>query len=80
MQQNQENKTEEKTTLSPKLDVVFQILFGEVGSENITKDFLSTILKEEIEEISLNQNVVLRREIPKGKMGIVDVLAKINNN
>ena len=80
MQQNQENKTEGKTILSPKLDVVFQILFGEVGSENITKDFLSTILKEEIEEISLDQNVVLRREIPKGKMGIVDVLAKINNN
>ena len=30
--------------LSPKLDVVFQILFGEVGSENITKDFLNSII------------------------------------
>ena len=70
MQQNQESRTEEKTILSPKLDVVFQILFGEIGSENITKDFLSTILKEKIEEISLEQNVVLRREIPRGKRSI----------
>ena len=36
----------ENTILSPKLDVVFQILFGEVGSEEITKDLLSTIHKE----------------------------------
>ena len=60
--------------------MIFQILFGEVGSEKITQGFLSTILKEKIEDINLNQNIVLRRELPKGKMGIVDVLAKINNN
>ena len=29
-----------KKTLSPKLDVVFQALFGETGSERITKNFL----------------------------------------
>ncbi len=62
------------------IDVVFQMLFGEVGSEKITQDFLSAILKEKIETISLDQNIVLRRELPKGKMGIVDVLAKINDN
>ena len=40
-----EKETKEKNEiLSPKLDVVFQILFGEVGSEKITKDFLSSIL------------------------------------
>ena len=64
--------------LSPKIDVVFQILFGEVGSERITKDFLSCIIEEPIEEIKLDENIVLRREYLKGKMGIVDVLAKIN--
>lgn len=85
MQENQiikftNDKKSENHILSPKLDVVFQILFGEVGSEEITKDLLSTILDEEINEIDLNQNIVLRRENPKDKMGIVDVLAKINNN
>ncbi len=69
---------EKKTILSPKIDVIFQILFGEVGSERITKDFLSSILEEPIEEINLDENIVLRREYLKGKMGIVDVLAKIN--
>lgn len=68
------------TILSPKLDIVFQILFGEVGSEEITKDLLSTILDEQINEIDLNQNIVLRRRSLEDKMGIVDVLAKINNN
>ena len=76
---NENSVTKEKNILSPKLDVIFQILFGEVGSEKITKDFLNSMLSEEINEISLDENVILRREIPEEKMGIVDVLAKINN-
>ena len=85
MQENQiikstNDKKSKNSILSPKLDVVFQILFGEVGSEEITKDLLSTILDEEINEIDLNQNIVLRRRSLKDKMGVVDVLAKINNN
>ena len=85
MQENQIIKsTKDKKTkhsiLSPKLDVVFQILFGEVGSEEITKDLLSAILDEQINTVDLNQNIVLRRKNPKDKMGIVDVLAKINDN
>ena len=53
MQENQitkstNDKKSENSILSPKLDIVFQILFGEVGSEEITKDLLSTILDEEI--------------------------------
>ena len=77
-----ENKNTSKKSkiLSPKLDVIFQILFGEIGSEKITQDLLSCIIDEEIYDVNLNQNIVLRRELPEGKMGIVDVLAKINNN
>ena len=72
------NEEERKNTiLSPKLDIVFQILFGEVGSEEITKDLLSTILDEQINEIDLNQNIVLRRRTLEDKMGVVDVLAKL---
>ena len=74
------NTNEKSKILSPKLDVVFQILFGEVGSEKITKDLLSCILDEEIIDIDLNQNIVLRRNMPRDKMGVVDVLAKINGN
>ena len=32
-----------KRLLNPKLDVVFQALFGEEGSEGITKSFLEEI-------------------------------------
>ena len=77
---NKSKEIKKEEILSPMIDVVFQMLFGEVGSEKITQDFLSAILKEKIETISLEQNIVLRRELPKGKMGIVDVLAKINDN
>ena len=68
----------EKKPLSPKLDVVFQALFGEVGSENITTSLLKAILKQNIEEIDLNQNPILRREFKDDKLGILDILAKIN--
>lgn len=67
-----------KNVLSPKLDVVFQALFGEVGSERITGRFIKSILKEEISEVDLSQNVVLRRERKDDKLGILDVFAKIN--
>ena len=43
-------------TLSPKLDVVFQALFGEVGNESITKGFLETILERKIDSIDLSRN------------------------
>ena len=85
MQENQiikstKDKKAKNSILSPKLDVVFQILFGEVGSEEITKDLLSSILDEQINTVALNQNILLRRRTPNDKMGIVDVLAKINDN
>ena len=67
-----------KKSLYPKLDVVFQALFGEVGSEKITTSLLKAILKQNIEEIDLNQNPILRREFKDDKLGILDILAKIN--
>ena len=71
----------EKTKLlNPKIDVVFQALFGEQGSERITKAFLEKILNIEIDEIELNQNPILRREKVDGKQGVLDIIAKINKN
>lgn len=66
--------------LSPKIDVIFQALFGEIGNEKITKDFLSAILEEEIIEINLRQNPILKRLNLKDKMGILDLIVEINNN
>ena len=56
------NQKEQKKKLSPKMDVIFQALFGEVGSEKITKGFLESILKEEINDVDLSKNIVLRRK------------------
>ena len=61
-----------KKTLSPKLDVVFQALFGEAGNERITKAFLQEILKEKIDKIELNVNPILRRETIEDKMGVLE--------
>lgn len=71
-------KKEEYELLSPKIDVVFQKLFGEEGAEEITKSLLQAILGRKIEDINLNQNPILRRDYLKDKLGILDVVAKIN--
>jgi len=67
-------------TLSPKLDIIFQAIFGEVGSEKVTKRFLEAILKEKINEIDLSKNPLLRREQKEAKLGILDVIAQINGS
>lgn len=67
-------------TLSPKLDVVFQALFGEVGNESITKGFLETILDRKIESIDLSKNPILRREFKDDKLGVFDIIAKLDEN
>ena len=69
---------EETKLLSPKIDIVFQALFGEVGSERITKRFLESILDEKIDSIYLSQNPILRRKYTADKLGILDIIAKIN--
>ena len=67
-------------TLSPKLDVVFQALFGEVGNESITKGFLETILERKIDSIDLSRNPILRREFKEEKLGVLDIIAKLDKD
>ena len=74
------SNNEPNKLLSPKKDIVFQVLFGEIGSENITKEFLEAILKERITKINLDKNPILRSLTPTGKKGILDVLVEINGN
>ena len=62
----------------PKMDIIFQAIFGEVGSENITKDFLEKILKRKIEKISLDKNPILRRELKDEKLGVLDIVTELD--
>ena len=81
MQENITNVPQEKKKfkrLSPKLDIIFQAIFGEVGSENITKDFLEKILNRKIEKITLDKNPVLRRELKDDKLGILDIITELD--
>ena len=73
-------KNKETKTLSPKLDVVFQALFGEIGNERITKGFLETILKRKIESIDLSKNPILRREFKDDKLGEMQYRNAINRS
>ena len=66
--------------IAQKLDVIFQALFGEEGSERITKAFLERILDIKIQKIELNQNPILRRDKKDDKLGVLDVIAKANDN
>ena len=60
------------------MDIIFQAIFGEVGSENITKDFLEKILKRKIEKISLDKNPILRRELKDDKLGVLDIITELD--
>ena len=73
-----ETKTKPVKLLSPKLDVIFQSVFGEVGDEKITKDFLESVFNKEIGEVKLDKNPILRRELEEDKMGILDVIVEVN--
>ena len=62
----------------PKMDIIFQAIFGEVGSEHITKDFLEKILNRKIEKISLDKNPILRRELKDDKLGVLDIVTELD--
>ena len=72
-------ETKKKSMLSPKKDIVFQVLFGEEGSEEITQDFLETILNKKITDVDLSKNPILRRTKTLDKLGILDVMVEIDN-
>lgn len=80
--QEQDNKKakEEKELLNPKNDYVFKRIFGHVGNEDITKGLLTAIIKEKIEDITLDCNPITEKDLFDDKIGILDIKAKLNNN
>ena len=59
--------------LSPKIDVVFRMLFGEQKHERITK----RLIEEKVETIELEQTPLLWGNQADDKLGIIDVRATI---
>src|SRR5699024_11911883 len=61
--------------LSPKMDIIFKMLFGDKRNIDILTDFLKSILRipeEEYESITII-DPQLKRETKEDKLGIVDV-------
>lgn len=68
-----------KKILSPKIDVVFHMLFGEQKHERITKKLIEDVIGEKVETIELEQTPYLWGEQANDKVGIIDIRATINN-
>ena len=61
-------------------DYVFKRIFGKVGNEFITKEFLSVILDRKLTSVNLKGNTILEKELLDDKLGILDIKAKLDNN
>ena len=68
-----------KKMLSPKIDVVFKMLFGEQKHERITKKLIEDVIEEKVETIELEQTPYLWGNQADDKLGIIDIRATINN-
>ena len=65
--------------LSPKIDIVFKMIFGEQKHENITKKLIEDIIEEKVDIIKLEETPYLQGSHIDDKVGIIDVRATINN-
>ena len=70
---------EYKEVLKPSNDVVFKRLFGKVGNERITKDFLEGVLGVEIASVKLDKETQLVPEKIEEKLGILDVRVTLSD-
>jgi len=67
--------------LSPKVDVIFKLLFGDERNKDLTINFISAVLgykDGELEDISF-YDTYLKREHIDGKLEILDIKAKLSN-
>ena len=77
-QKNREKEVQD--LLNPKIDYVFKRIFGHAGNEDITKSLLSSIIKDEISDITVDCNTITEKDLLDDKVGILDIKAKLNNN
>ena len=61
-------------------DYVFKRIFGQKKNSDILKDLLQAILTDiEITSVQVNQDVSLERQLMTDKLGILDIVATLNN-
>ena len=68
--------------LKPTNDYVFKKIFGSIGSENITREFIKCATGLKFEDINLDTTPILEKDLIDKKTGILDVKIvadKINN-
>ena len=68
-----------KKLLDPKIDYVFKRIFGHVGNEDITEEFISSIIRRKVSDLKLDNNPILEKDMLDDKIGILDIKAKIDN-
>ena len=69
------------SNLKPTNDFVFKKLFGEEKNVDILKDLIQSILQElQIAKVVVNKDVSLERKLITDKLGILDVMATLNDN
>ena len=65
--------------LKPTNDYVFKRIFGKKGNEDITKALINSVLKKNVEIVSLEENPILEKDFRSDKLGILDVKVKLDN-
>ena len=75
---NEKEVKSEKPLLKPKIDVVFQSLFSK-KNEEITKNFVQSLLGKRINKMEINNGKELTREKPEDKLGVLDLQLNIDN-
>lgn len=73
-----ENKKQEKK-FNLKNDIIFKTFFSRKGNEEFLIDFLSALLKIEITNIKIDQEVNLESLAQDEKGGRIDIQAELNN-
>jgi len=66
--------------LSVKNDYVFKRLFTKKGNEKYLKEFLSNLLKMDIQEIKIEHDKRLDQNLKNEKYGVLDVKAVLNDD
>jgi predicted transposase/invertase (TIGR01784 family) len=68
-------------SLKPTNDFIFKKIFGETKNADLLKDLLESILTDiKIDKVEINKDVSLERKMITDKLGILDILATLNNN
>ena len=67
--------------LKPTNDFIFKKLFGETKNADLLKDLLESILTGiKIDKVEINKDVSLERKLITDKLGILDIVATLNDN